>query len=110
MKIDIHSSNNIKVVSIEGDMNANTSDLAENKLHQLIMGGNKKLVVNLDKLNYISSAGLRVLLSANKLIKKQEGSIRLCGLNHTVKEVFHISGFHLIFPVFENEEEALKNF
>ncbi len=91
-------------------MNANTSGQAETRIDQLIMGGNKKLIINLDDLNYISSAGLRVLLSANKLMKNKEGEIRLCGLNDTVKEVFEISGFHMIFPIFQSESEALSGF
>jgi anti-sigma B factor antagonist len=110
MNIKVHSNNIIKVISIEGDLNANTSGEVETKLNQLIMGGNIKLLVNLDLLNYISSAGLRVFLVANKLIKKKNGLLRLCNLNSTVKEVFQISGFHLIFEIFETEEEALKDF
>jgi len=91
-------------------MNANTAGKAEERLNQLIMGGNAKLVVNLDKLNYISSAGLRVFLVSNKLIKKNNGSLRLCNLNDTVKEVFEISGFHMIFEIFESEDAALVDF
>ena len=110
MNIQIHSSKKIKIITITGDMNANTSPVADTKLQQLIMGGNQKLIANLEGLNYISSAGLRVFLSANKLIKKKQGSLRLCGLNNTVKEVFEISGFHMIFDIFETEGQALEDF
>lgn len=109
MNLKVHTNNNIKVISVEGDLNANTSGDLETKLIQLIMGGNIKLLVNLDALNYISSAGLRVFLVANKLIKKKNGSLRLCHLNSTVKEVFHISGFHMIFEIFDTESKALKD-
>ena len=110
MEISHHSVGNIKVLALEGDLNAANSREVETRLNQMIMGGNKKLVVNLDKLNYISSAGLRVFLSANKLMKKKEGKLVLCGLNNTVKEVFEISGFHMIFAIFSTEEEALSDF
>lgn len=110
MNIKVYNSDNIKVISIEGDLNANTSAEVETKLNQLIMGGNIKLIVNLDQLNYISSAGLRIFLVANKLIKKKNGVLRLSNLNSTVKEVFQISGFHMIFEIFATEEEALKDF
>ena len=110
MEMTTHSTNKIKVLCLNGDLNANTSAEVETRLNQLIMGGNNKLVVNLDELNYISSAGLRVFLMANKLIKKKDGSLRLCCLNNTVKEVFEISGFHLIFSIFNSEEEALLDF
>lgn len=110
MKMTTHSASNIKVLSIEGEMNANTSGDVDERLNQLIMGGNKKLVIDLNQLKYISSAGLRVFLKANKLIKKKEGELRLCRLNDTVKEVFEISGFQLIFGIYTDQEEALTEF
>jgi len=110
MTISTESKNNIKILYIEGELNANNSGEAETRLNQMIMGGNKKIVVNLDKLSYISSAGLRIFLISNKLITKKEGTLRLCNLNNTVKEVFEISGFHMIFEIFNTEEEALANF
>ena len=110
MELSTHSSNKVKVLLVQGDMNANTSGQVLEKLKDLIMGGNKKLVINLENLNYISSAGLRVLLSANKLIKKKEGSLHICGLNNTAKEVFEISGFNMIFKTFDSEKEALAAF
>ena len=108
MTLSTHCINNIKVLNIIGDLNSVTAGEAEIKLTQLIMGGNKKMVVNLDQLNYISSAGLRVFLMANKLIKKKDGVLRICCLNNTVKEVFEISGFHMIFSIFDSESEALE--
>ena len=53
MTLSTHCINNIKVLSIIGDLNSVTAGEAEIKLTQLIMGGNKKMVVNLDQLNYI---------------------------------------------------------
>ena len=110
MELSTHSANKIKVLLVHGDMNANTSNQVLEKLKDLIMGGNKRIVINLENLNYISSAGLRVLLSANRLIKKKEGVIHICGLNNTAKEVFEISGFDMIFKTFDSEEEALEAF
>jgi anti-sigma B factor antagonist len=110
MEMTTHSSSKIKVLSIEGEMNANTSGAVDERLHKLIMGGNNKLVIDLSGLNYISSAGLRIFLKANKLIKKKQGEIRICGLNETVKEVFEISGFQMILAIFENQAKALADF
>ena len=110
MELSTHSANKIKVLLVHGDMNANTSNQVLEKLKDLIMGGDKRIVINLENLNYISSAGLRVLLSANRLIKKKEGVIHICGLNNTAKEVFEISGFDMIFKTFDSEEEALEAF
>lgn len=107
MEITITNVDLIKIVHISGELNAVTSSEAETKINQLIMGGNHKLIIDLDKLRYISSAGLRVFLIANKLNKKNpSGEIRICKLNDIVKEVFEISGFNLIFKCFEDSTAA----
>lgn len=110
MKIEVHESNTVKVLSLEGALNSKTAKETENRLNQLIMGGNNRLVVNLNDVHYIASAGLRVFLMANKLIKKKNGSLNLCCLNNTVSEVFEISGFNMIFNIFDSEKEAIEGF
>ena len=66
--------------------------------------------MNFEKLDYISSAGLRVLLTAAKQLKRVDGELRICSLNEVVAEVFDISGFTTIFKVFRSESEALDGF
>ena len=66
--------------------------------------------MNFEKLDYISSAGLRVLLAAAKQLKGIDGELRICSLNEVVREVFDISGFTTIFKVFGSESEALDGF
>lgn len=108
MEIEITNLDHVKVVKISGDLNAATSGEAEAKIQQLIMGGNRSLIIDLEDLNYISSAGLRIFLSANKLVKKSNGEIRFCNFNKTVKEVFEISGFMMIFKYYPNLQAAVE--
>ncbi len=77
---------------------------------QLIEAGENRFLVNFEKLDYISSAGLRVLLTAAKQLKGTDGELRICSLNEVVREVFDISGFTTIFKVFGSESEALDGF
>ena len=93
------------VFRLEGDLDTNSSPLAEEAFSDAIAGGCSSMLVNLDDVGFVSSAGLRVLLAA---AKKLGGQLRVCGLNETVKEVFEISGFITIFSVFPTEEEALQ--
>lgn len=109
MEIEIKNLERVKVVYISGELNAATSGEAESKIQQLIMGGNHTLIINLEKLNYISSAGLRIFLAANKLVKKSNGEIRFCCFNKTVKEVFEISGFLMIFKYFADLDSAIQD-
>ena len=64
-------------------------------------GKTKKLLIDMSKVTYISSAGLRVLMIAAKGCRKQDGKVVLAGLQPTVSEVFKIGRFDKVFTVFE---------
>ncbi len=110
MEIQTRDTNDIKVVDLIGKLDTNTAPDAEKHLNKLTKEGAKKILVNLEKLDYVSSAGLRVLLSTNKQLQSSSGLLRICNLNEVVKEIFDISGFSSIFNVFVTESEALNDF
>lgn len=110
MDITTRSVDQVKIVDFNGNLDTNTAPQAESLLKDLVDGGDKKILINLLKLDYISSAGLRVFLATAKQLKTEGGEMRLCNLNETVQEIFDISGFSMIFTVKPNEEEALKGF
>ena len=66
-----------------------------------------KLVLDLSGLEYISSAGLRVLMLAAREVKAQDGTLVVCGLQPVVREIFEISRFNLVLEVFPTLREAL---
>jgi anti-sigma B factor antagonist len=94
----------------EGALDTQTSPDALKQLKQLIEEGARKILVNFEALEYISSAGLHILLTAAKQLKSVDGELRVCGLNEVVKEVFEISGFVTILKVLGSEAEALEGF
>lgn len=100
----------ITIAEFEGNLDTNTAPDAEERLGELLEKGVTKILVDFTTLNYISSAGLRVLLVTTKRLGGTGGSLRLCGLNETVDEVFEISGFSTIFSVFGTRDEALDGF
>jgi anti-anti-sigma factor len=110
MQISVKTTNEVKVLAFEGRLDTQTSPDAQQQLIQLIEAGSTKILVNLEKLDYISSAGLRVLLLVAKKLKANAGELRICSLNAVVKEVFDISGFDMILPVSASESEALEGF
>ncbi len=110
MEISVKTTNDVKVLAFEGRLDTQTSPDTQMQLTQLIEGGDKKILVNLEKLDYISSAGLRVLLAAAKQLKTADGELRICSLNEVVKEIYDISGFTTIFKVFGSDSEALEGF
>ncbi len=110
MEIQTRDTNDIKVVDLIGKLDTSTAPDVEKHLNKLTKEGVKKILVNLEKLDYISSAGLRVLLSTNKQLQSTSGLLRICNLNEVVKEIFDISGFSSIFNVFSTESEAFNDF
>ncbi len=95
------------VFAIKGRLDAQTSPQAEKDLKQWLAEGEKKLVGDLSGLDYISSAGLRLMLMVAKGSKGQGGSLCLYGLKPSVNEVFTIAGFTKIIPIAASLDEAL---
>ena len=110
MDISSETKDNITVVRLEGNLDTNTSTDAQDYLNNAIDGGASKVVVSFDKVDFVSSAGLRVLLATAKKLGGGGGALRVCGLNETVAEIFEISGFSTIINVFPSETEALAGF
>lgn len=108
MEISETKQQNITIMSLKGRLDANTAPALETALSALCKGESPRVLVDCRELEYISSAGLRVLLAQAKGFKKIDGMIVLCTLSSAVKQVFEISGFTSIFSLYATRDEALK--
>ena len=106
MEIARQDINGVMKVSLSGRLDAGSAVETEEEIGKVV-DVNKKLILDLSGLEYISSAGLRVLLVAAKRIRRENGKMCLCELKETVLEVFEISGFSAIFDLADTEKEAL---
>ena len=93
-------------VAVTGRLDAMTAPAAEAALVDVIDGGASRLVLNLARLQYVSSAGLRVILATAKKLSRQNGRLVLCEMQPGVREVFEISGLLTVLPVGATEAEA----
>lgn len=84
-------------LAISGRLDTNSSPMLETELRQSV-NGVTELVFDFSKVEYISSAGLRVLLAAQKVMNRQ-GSMKLIGVSAEVMEVFEITGFADILTI-----------
>ena len=100
----------VSVLSLSGRVDAYSSSEVEQKLKSIIDNEQLWLVLNCEKLEYMSSSGLRVLLAAHKRLNQQQGDMRLACLRPYVKEVFDIAGFTQLFSIFDTERGALDSF
>jgi len=109
MEILKRKEKDVLVISLKGRLDAVTTPLLEKDLTELMAGGERFLVLNLKDLEYISSAGLRAILAATKRLKEKQGKLLLASLRSVVREVFDISGFSSIIPVFETVDGAISS-
>jgi anti-anti-sigma factor len=107
MGIVTRTQNDVTIVAFVGSLDSKTSPEAQQALDGILAGGGRKLLIDFTALDYISSAGLRVILGAAKRLSGAGSALRLFGLNESVREVFQISGFTTIFAVFATEADAL---
>ena len=91
MNINLEKQNDLLVVSLEGRLDTNTSPAFEEVINN-INSDTKELVINIKNLEYISSAGLRVLLAAQKKMNKM-GSMKVINVCDSIMEIFEITGF-----------------
>lgn len=84
-------------ILLEGRLDTTTSPMLEEELKQSI-GGITELIFDFEKLEYISSAGLRILLAQQKIMNKQ-GSMVVKNVNEVIDEVFEVTGFSDILTI-----------
>lgn len=97
MNIRTKKDNKALTVAVEGRLDTSTAPQLEECLNSSLEGI-EELSLDLSALDYISSAGLRVLLSAQKRMMKQ-GKMQITGANETVMEIFEITGFSDILTI-----------
>lgn len=110
MQVTKKQEDGIDIFSLKGRFDAHCAADVEEKLNSAISKGAKKLLLDLEETEYVSSAGLRVLLATAKRLKKEGGVMKLCALQPYVKEVFDTAGFTQIFAICNTTKEAMDNF
>ncbi len=109
MDIQAKKQGDVMVVQVSGNMDAVSAPEFQKAFEGWLDANDKLFIVDLAPLEYITSAGLRSILASAKKIKAMNGKIAFCGLKGMVKEVFEMSYFTTMFPIFSNADEAVKN-
>lgn len=106
MDVTVQEKDDAAVVTVEGRIDAASAEGLDEALTGAISRGKKKVFVNLEKVVYMSSSGLRVLLGKFKGLKREDGEMALCAPNPDVYKVFTLAGVHEVFPIYMNLEEV----
>ncbi len=96
------------VVRLEGRIDAATAPLLERKLDHLLEQKHWQILLDFTQVEYLSSAGMRVLLSTTKKLKVHKGQLILFALTEEVAEIVRLAGFDKILHLCSSEKEALQ--
>lgn len=109
MEITERRTAEIVTLSLSGRLDTTTAKAFEEKILAQIESGDRRFIIDLAQLDYVSSAGLRVFILAAKRLNSANGKMVLCSLKDPVKEVFDIAGFSSIFSIHGSHDEATKH-
>ncbi len=99
--------NGVKVLRLEGRLDAVSSGLLEKKMQEFLQHSHVHCVLDFTKIDYLSSAGMRLLLSMTKKMKHEEGMLAICSMHDDVMEIIRMAGFEKILAIYPLEKEAL---
>ena len=108
MEIHNRVEKGILIIAIDGRLDAASAPVAEGEINKALEGEQNRLLFDLSGLEYLSSGGLRIILSAAKEIKRRGGKVALAALKQYVYEIFEVSGFTAMIPIKDSIDEGLK--
>lgn len=108
--MDIHcfKENDVSVVEPDGRIDTTSAHELEEAVNGELKGGSRLFLIDFAAVEYISSAGLRILLMLAKKLTGAEERMALCSMNQSVAEVFDIAGFGSVFDIFSDRPDAMR--
>jgi len=97
----------VRVLALGGRLDTETAADVELALQDLLNAGERHFLVDMRGIGYVSSAGLRVLLALAKQLDGGKGTLRICSLSPSVRQVFDVAGFSKLFSIFTDRAAAL---
>jgi len=108
--INTKQQDNIDILYLNGFLDAHTSVELEQYFEKLLADNKYKIVVNFDKLSYISSAGLGVFMAFIETARNNSGDIKLCAMSEKIYNIFDMLGFPILFEIYKEEKSAIEKF
>jgi anti-sigma B factor antagonist len=93
-------------VTLEGEVDVYTAPRLKERLVELLDGGCTSVIVDLEKVSFIDSSGLGVLVSALRRAREKGGAVRIVCTRDSVLKIFRITGLDKVFPIFSDVSEA----
>jgi anti-sigma B factor antagonist len=116
MEITHKRLNRVDLLAINGRLDAMSAPDLKQQIDELFDQGRYRLVLDLSKLEYVASPGLRVLIEARKRARDRKlsdlegGDVRIANLPQRIKEVFDLTGFTSLFEIYSDTVEAVGSY
>lgn len=110
MQIETQEHKRVVVVTVEGRIDSATAGEFEDALNEFTQQGKNNIVLDLSDVDFISSAGLRVLVTARKAVKGAGGEIVFANSSEQVLETLEIAGLDVLFDQYPDRETAVGSF
>jgi anti-sigma B factor antagonist len=111
MQIEERIVDDVTILDLKGKMTLGEGDeLLKDKINSLVSQGHKKIVLNLEAVPYIDSAGLGEIVRTYTSISRQGGKLKLLNVSKRIQDLLVITKLITIFDSYENENEAVASF
>ncbi len=108
--ISVESLKRVDLVKLAGRIDSSNAEQVDGTFKEIIENGRVNIVVDLSEVNYMSSAGLRALVSALRECKQRRGDVRLANVSERVQEVLSLAGLDSLFESFSDVTNAVGSF
>lgn len=111
MHIDERVVGDVTILDLKGKMTLGEGDeLLKDKINSLVQQGHKKIVLNLESVPYIDSAGLGEIVRTYTTVSRQGGKLKLLNLTKRIQDLLSITKLLTVFECFDAEQEAVNSF
>ena len=107
LKLGHYARDGIEVIDVQGEIDIYTAPRLRELLINLVSEGNYQLVVNLDKVGFLDSAGLGVLAGGLRRVRAHDGSLELACTQQPILKIFRITGLTEVFGVYQTVDQAI---
>jgi len=110
LSIETDNTKSVSVMKVKGRVDSDTAPELDEALTKLLQDNNNKIVLNLQAVEYMSSAGLRAVVKAYQSAKKSGGDVRLASVSSPVEVVLRTVGMMQMLQMYPTDQEAMASF
>jgi anti-anti-sigma factor len=110
MKIETRTVDDVLVVDMSGKLDSLASGEAGDRMVEIAQGESRWVLLNLEKLEFLTSAGVRAILRGAALLKGRRGELKICNPRGGIRDVLKNSGFDSLIKIYDSEKDAVSAF